>query len=495
MPVARDPSTLRATAMDRLKGSFTIADLPPNAGLWQGLVTIATGETGNPGMTDRKLAIVVLAAGKGTRMKSDLPKVMHRLAGRPVIDYVLEAAEAVSPEVIAVVIGAEMEAVRKRASKHAVFVQQEQLGTGHAVSVTRPLLGNFAGDVLVMFGDAPLITGETLGRLHAARRKDAGGAVTVLGFRPDDPGEYGRLVTAGDRLEAIVEYRDATPDERAIRLCNSGLMAFEGAHLFALIDRLDRRNAKGEYYLTDVVGLARADGLDCSYIEGDPGEVMGINSRAELAQAEAALQVRLRARAMAEGATLVDPATVWFSHDTVLGRDAIVYPNVFFGPEVTVGDRAEILGFCHIVGARIEADAVIGPFARFRPGTVIGPGARVGNFVEIKNAVMGEGAKANHLSYLGDAEVGAKANIGAGTIICNYDGFSKYRTEIGAGAFIGSNTALVAPVKVGAGAIVGAGSTIIRDVAADELAVARGEQSNNQGGAARFRARRMKQEG
>jgi bifunctional UDP-N-acetylglucosamine pyrophosphorylase/glucosamine-1-phosphate N-acetyltransferase len=355
--------------------------------------------------------------------------------------------------------------------------------------MARDALAGRSGPVVVVYGDTPLIEAETLRRL--AGEIGRGRAVAVAGMRPADPGPYGRLVTGADGgLERIVEAKDASAAERAIGLCNAGVMAVDGAVLWELLDAVRPDNAKGEYYLTDLVGLARARGLSCGVIEADADEVAGVNSRVELAQVEGLFQARMRRAAMLGGATLVDPASVWFSHDTVLGRDVVVGPCVVFGPGVRVGDNVTIKGFCHLEGAVIAAGAQVGPYARLRPGAEIGPEAHIGNFVEIKQAVIGPGAKVNHLSYVGDASVGAKANVGAGTITCNYDGFVKARTEIGAGAFIGSNTALVAPVSVGAGAIVAAGSVIVADVAPDALAVARGKQEEKAGWASRFRAGR-----
>lgn len=443
-------------------------------------------------MTQGKLAVVVLAAGLGTRMKSRLPKVMHPIAGRPMIAHLLETVAALAPERIAVVIGPGMEQVATCVAPHRTLVQEERLGTGHAVSCARDALRDFDGDVLVLYGDTPLITAETLQRMRAMRRTAPYPAVVVLGFRPEDGGEYGRLVVGElGSLELIVEHRDATPAQRALPLCNSGVMCIDGGRLSGLLDRLGNDNAKGEYYLTDIVALARADGLACGYVEGATDELVGVNSRQELAVAENILQNRLRRHAMAEGATLQDPGSVYFSGDTVLGRDVVVGPNVVFGPGVTVGDDVEIRAFCHIEGTTIAAGAIIGPFARLRPGATIGEAAHIGNFVEIKNSRVEDGAKVNHLTYVGDARVGAKANIGAGTITCNYDGFTKSLTDIGAGAFIGSNSALVAPVKIGDGAVIGAGSVIVRDVAPGALAVARGAQMELSGWVDRFRARKQ----
>ncbi|MCK5621037.1 MAG: bifunctional UDP-N-acetylglucosamine diphosphorylase/glucosamine-1-phosphate N-acetyltransferase GlmU, partial [Alphaproteobacteria bacterium] len=340
--------------------------------------------------------------------------------------------------------------------------------------------------------DTPMIEAGTLTAMIEARR--AGAQVVVLGFRPGDSGEYGRLVLdASGALEAIVEYRDADEGQRDIDLCNSGVMAVSAGHIWDLLDRVGDDNAKGEYYLTDIVALAREQGLACAVVEGEEREVLGINSRGDLAAAEAVWQQARRARAMADGATLIDPATVWFAHDTQIGRDVTIGPSVFFGSGVTVADGAEIHAFCHLDGVAIGLGASVGPFARLRPGAVIGEAARVGNFVEVKNAVLGAGAKANHLSYVGDAEVGAGANIGAGTITCNYDGFMKHRTEIGEGAFIGSNTALVAPVKVGKGALVGAGSTITKNVPDDAVAVTRGRHTVIEGAAKDYRERKLKE--
>ena len=438
-----------------------------------------------------KTAIVILAAGRGTRMRSDLPKVLHPLAGRPLINYVAETISGLGPDRVVVVVGPGMEAVASAVAPAQTVVQTRQLGTGHAVMAAREALAGFDGDVLVLYGDTPLIRLETLQALLAARRAAPAPALAVLGFRPDDPADYGRLKLAGDgALEAIVEARDATEEERAIPLCNAGVMAVDGARLIALLDGLDRDNAKGEYYLTDIVAAARARGLDCAVVEGAAEEVLGINSRSELAAAEAIVQRRLRAAAMAAGVTLIDPETVYFSHDTAIGRDCTVGPHVVFGPGVSVGTGVAIRAFSHIEGARIADGALVGPFARLRPGTEIGAQAHIGNFVEIKEAIVEAGAKVNHLAYIGDARVGAGANVGAGTITCNYDGFTKGFTDIGADAFIGSNTALVAPVKVGEGAIIGAGSVIARDVAADAVAVTRPEHDEREGAARRFRERR-----
>ena len=446
-------------------------------------------------MNLNKLAVVVLAAGKGTRMRSDLPKVLHRVAGRSMLSHVLKAAGALGQAEIVVVVGPNMEAVAQEAAPHRCVVQETQEGTGHAVMTALEALEAYNGpdsDVLVVFGDAPLLTSASLSAMRQARLAEPRPELVLLGFRAADPTGYGRILRdAEGRPTGIVEHKDASEDQRRIDLCNAGPMLVSGAALFADIRCIDNKNAQGEYYLTDLVAVARAAGRDLGLVEADEDEVMGINSRAELAAAEAVLQDHLRARAMAEGATLVDPDNVWLSIDTQLGRDVTIQPGVIIGPGVSIGDRVEIRGFCHLEGVTIEADAVVGPYARLRPGSVIGPGARVGNFVEVKNASLGPGAKANHLSYVGDASVGAGANVGAGTITCNYDGFGKHRTEIGEGAFIGSNTALVAPVTVAAGALIAAGSTITDDVEPDALAVARGRQTNIGRGAARFREDRL----
>lgn len=438
-------------------------------------------------MTLHPAAAVILAAGKGTRMKSVLPKVLHALAGKPMIGHVLDALAPLGCAPVVVVLAPGMDRVAAAVQPHATAIQQEQLGTGHAVMAAFPALGKVTGDVLVLYGDTPFISTATLTRMLERRRRADDPAVVVLGMRPDDPGEYGRLVIGADGyLRAIVEYKDADSDQRSIRLCNSGVMAIDGAHLASLLERIGNDNAKGEYYLTDIVAIAGARGLNCAVVEAPVDELMGINSRAELAVAEAVLQDRLRAAAMDGGATLIDPKTVWLCHDTRLGRDVTVGPNVVFGPGVAVADGAEIRAVSHLEGAMVGAGAVIGPFARLRPGAEIGDTARVGNFVEVKNTRFGAGAKANHLSYVGDASVGAGANLGAGTITCNYDGYDKARTEIGARVFVGSNSTLVAPLVIGEGAYVAAGSVVTSDVPADALAVARSRQVDKPGWGAEF---------
>lgn len=436
------------------------------------------------------LHIVVLAAGKGTRMKSSLPKVLHRIAGRSMLGHVLALAHAVSAQAISVVVGPGMENVRAEAVSclplSRVFVQQNQLGTADAVLAARDALSVHSGDVLVLYADTPLIEAETVRRLIG--ELDRGANVSVLGFEAAVPGSYGRLVTQRDgTLLAIREAKDATAEEFAIRLCNSGVMAFRVDGLLDVLSAIGTANAKGEFYLTDAVELVRARGGRASVVSCVEDEVLGVNSREELSRAEAIWQRRRRAALMADGVTMIAPDTVWLSFDTEIGRDVVIEPNVFFGPGVKVADEVEIKANCHFEGAHIGRGAKIGPFARLRPGAALGADVHVGNFVEIKNVTVGDGAKANHLSYLGDGSVGPGANIGAGTIFCNYDGFFKHRTEIGAGAFIGSNSALVAPLKIGDGAYVGSGSVITKDVPSDALALERSTQEERPQWARKFR--------
>ena len=441
------------------------------------------------GMTvsQRPIAAIILAAGQGTRMKSARHKVLHPIAGRPMLLHLLEAVEALGVDRKVVVVGSGRDQVEAAVAGKGVSiaVQDRQLGTGHAVAQAHDALAGFAGDVLILYGDVPLVRTETMrAMVERLNRGDEPRAV-VLGFRPDDAAAYGRIVADAQGVIAkMVEYKDASSEERAITLCNSGLMAVRSSDLFVLLDRIGNDNAAGEYYLPDIVMLP---GATSAVIETDADEVAGVNSRAELAGVERIWQDRRRAEAMREGVTLIAPETIFFSHDTKLERDVVVEPHVVFGPGVTVEEGAVIHSFSHIEGAIVRKGAEIGPYARLRPGAQIGVKAKVGNFVEIKKAVLGDGAKANHLSYIGDADVGAGANIGAGTITCNYDGFFKYRTQIGAGAFIGSNSALVAPVKVGDGAIVAAGSVLTADVSADALALVRPAQTEKPGWAKRFR--------
>ncbi len=436
----------------------------------------------------RPLAAVILAAGKGTRMKSARHKVLHPLAGRPMIEHLLAALDELAPERTVVVVGEGRDQLEAALAGRAAFaVQEPQLGTGHAVQQAEAALAGFEGDVLVLYGDVPLVRAETMRALVARLNAPDAPAAVVLAFEPADPLQYGRVIATGDRITWMVEHKDADEGQRACRLCNSGLLAARADTLFALLAKVGNDNAQGEYYLPEIVNIAITAGLHCAVVvTDDPDEVAGINSRAELAAAEARWQQGRRTQAMADGATLVAPETVFFSWDTRLGRDVTVEPNVVFGPAVEVADGATIHAFCHLEGARLGAGVSVGPFARLRPGAVLEEGARVGNFVEVKNAQLGPGAKANHLTYLGDATVGAGANIGAGTITCNYDGYFKHRTEIGPRAFIGSNSALIAPVKIGADAIVAAGSAVSRDVADGELRMVRAEQLVKPGWADRF---------
>ncbi|MGK7869175.1 bifunctional UDP-N-acetylglucosamine diphosphorylase/glucosamine-1-phosphate N-acetyltransferase GlmU [Falsiroseomonas sp. E2-1-a20] len=423
-------------------------------------------------------AAIILAAGLGTRMRSSLPKALHPIAGRPMLQHLLAAAREVFDHLV-IVIGPDMPALEKAALPHPVVVQTERLGTGHAALQAAERLQDFPGDVAVLYADNPLITVDTLRRLVAARR-EAG--LALVAMRPADPGHYGRVLTDGDgNVERVVEWADADAAERQAGLCNAGVLCAPASHLFTWLRAIGNDNSKGEYYLTDVVALARAAGLQVRAVEAPEAELRGINSRVELAVAEATVQDGLRRQAMMAGATLIQPDSVVFCHDTRLGRDVTIGPQVVFGPGVVVEDGVEIRAFSHLEGCVVREGAVIGPFARLRTGTIIERRAHVGNFVELKAAVLGEGAKANHLSYLGDAVIGAGANIGAGTITCNYDGVNKHRTEIGPGAFIGSDTALVAPVRVGARALVAAGSVVTEDVPDDAMGIARGRQVNKPG--------------
>jgi len=436
------------------------------------------------------LAIVILAAGKGTRMKSELHKVLHPVAGRAMLEHLLESAGELSPERQVVIAGHGYEQLEKALDGRAdIALQEPQLGTGHAVQQAQAALAGFTGDVLILYADVPFVRPETMQAMVERLHGSDSPAAVVLGFEPADTLRYGRVIARDGRIEKMVEHKDANEAERACRLCNSGLMAVPADRLFALLARVGNDNAQGEYYLPDIVNLALEDGESCAVITaGDPEEVEGINSRGELALAERRWQERRRAQAMADGATLTAPETVWFSWDTQLGCDVTIEPNVVFGPGVTVADNVRIRAFCHIEGATIASGAEIGPYARLRPGAVMQEGSKVGNFVEMKKTVLGAGSKASHLTYLGDTDVGANANIGAGTITCNYDGYFKYRTVIGDGAFIGSNSALVAPVTIGADAIVGAGSTVSQDVEPGELRIVRAEQTAKPGWAARFHA-------
>jgi bifunctional UDP-N-acetylglucosamine pyrophosphorylase/glucosamine-1-phosphate N-acetyltransferase len=441
-------------------------------------------------MTDGSPLFVLLAAGKGVRMRSQLPKVLHPIGGRPMLAHVVATAQAAGARKLALVVAPGADLARAEAARAApgveVFEQPAQAGTADAVLAARPVLERHRGDVVVMFADTPLVEADTLRKLIAAL--DAGAHVAVLAFEPADPAGYGRLITDGHgRITAIREHKDASEAERGIRLCAAGAMAFRMPDVAGLLSRIGNSNANGEYYLTEAVTLAAADGLRVSSALCSVDEAAGINSREQLATAEAVFQQRARHRAMEGGTTLIAPETVWFSFDTRIGRDVIIEPNVFFGPGVVVEDGVHILANCHIAGTRIRTGARIGPFARLRPGADIGSDAHIGNFVEVKAATVEAGAKANHLAYIGDGRVGEGANIGAGTIFCNYDGFDKHFTDVGKGAFVGSNTSLVAPVKIGEGAYVGSGSVITKDVTAGALALERSPQQERPGWAVKFR--------
>lgn len=437
-------------------------------------------------------SVIILAAGQGTRMRSDTHKVLHPIAGRPLLLHLLDSVDELGASRRVVVVGKGRDQVERALDGRNVTVahQAEQKGTGHAVAQAKDALAGYEGPVVILYGDTPFVRADTLRRMLDRLDGGDGPGVVVLASRPDDPLKYGRIVLGeGDRIAKMVEYKDATEEERALTLCNSGMMAARAYDLFRWLDKVGNDNAAGEYYLPDVVNIAAAEGREAVVIECDPYESAGVNSRAELAHLELEWQRRRREQALEEGATLIDPESVWFAFDTRLGRDVTVEPHVVFGPGVEIADGAAIKAFSHIEGTVVGSRATIGPFARIRPGSHLAEGSKVGNFVELKKASVGQGAKVNHLSYVGDSDVGASANIGAGTITCNYDGFGKYRTIIGEGAFIGSNSALVAPVTIGDGAIVGAGSVITEDVEADSLAIARGEQKGISGWAKRFRER------
>jgi bifunctional UDP-N-acetylglucosamine pyrophosphorylase / glucosamine-1-phosphate N-acetyltransferase len=436
------------------------------------------------------VSLVVLAAGQGTRMNSDLPKVLHHVAGSPLLHHAMQAGRALDPVQTVIVAGHGADQVTKSALSFdedaLVVLQTEQLGTAHAVAQAAPVLADVPGDVVVLYGDTPLIRPETLAAMREARARHA---VVVLGFHAADPGRYGRLITEGDDLLRIVEFKDANSEERAITLCNSGLICAEGRVLFDLVASVGNDNAAGEYYLPDIVALARARGLTAGVVLCDEAETMGVNTRTELARAEAAFQSRARTEALENGVTLTAPETVFFALDTVVGRDATIGPNVIFGPGVTVESGAEIRAFCHLEGCHISRGATVGPFARLRTGAELAEDVHVGNFVEIKNAILDEGVKVGHLTYIGDADVGEFTNIGAGTVTCNYDGVMKHRTKIGKNAFIGSDTMLVAPVTVGDNAMTASGSVITENVPAEALALARARQITKPGLATRLRAR------
>jgi bifunctional UDP-N-acetylglucosamine pyrophosphorylase/glucosamine-1-phosphate N-acetyltransferase len=440
-------------------------------------------------MTVRSSLTIVLAAGEGTRMRSSLPKVLHPVAGEPLIRHVLAATPQGTGTSLAVVIGPDHQAVADeihRARPDALtFVQAERLGTAHAVLAAREAIARGVDDLLVAFGDTPLISAETFARLRAPLAK--GAALAVLGFRAADPTGYGRLVVENDRLVVIREQADASEEEREITLCNAGVMAIDGRRALAILDKIDNANAKGEYYLTDAVGIVREQGWEAVVIETGEDEVRGINTQAQLAEAESVMQARLRKAAMEAGVTLIAPETVYLAADTVFGKDVTIEPFVVIGPGVSIADGTVIHSFSHITQSSIGKNVSIGPFARLRPGNSLGDGARIGNFVEAKGATLEAGVKVNHLSYIGDATVGANSNIGAGTITCNYDGFKKHKTVIGKGAFVGTNSSLVAPVRIGNGAYIGSGSVITKDVPDDAMALERNAQTIREGGAARYR--------
>src|SRR5215470_6117039 len=446
-------------------------------------------------MTERSSLTVVLAAGEGTRMRSALPKVLNPVAGQSLLAHVLQAAPQGQGTSLAVVVGPDHAAVEAEARRvrpdAATFIQQERHGTAHAVLAARAAIARGADDLLIAFGDTPLISAETFARMRAPLAK--GAALAVLGFRAADPTGYGRLIIEGGKLVAIREQADASIEERKITLCNAGVMAFDGRRALQILDRIGNANRKGEYYLVDAVTIVRDMGLEAVVIETGENEVRGINTKAQLAEAENVMQAKLRKAALDAGVTMIAPETVYLAADTKFGRDVTIEPFVVIGPGVSIGDGAVIHSFSHIVQSSIGKKALIGPFARLRPGTSIGEGARIGNFVETKAATLEAGVKVNHLSYIGDTEVGANSNIGAGTITCNYDGFLKSMTKIGKAAFIGSNSSLVAPVSIGNGAYVGSGSVITKDVPDDALAVERSQQSNREGGATRYRDMKLQE--
>ncbi|MBI1211102.1 MAG: bifunctional UDP-N-acetylglucosamine diphosphorylase/glucosamine-1-phosphate N-acetyltransferase GlmU [Alphaproteobacteria bacterium] len=439
----------------------------------------------------KPLAAVLLAAGKGTRMKSTLPKVLHAVAGQSILGHMLGLLNAIGVNKTVVVVAPDQNEVAEEARRLGASsaVQEQQLGTGDAARAALPALEGFAGDVMVLYGDHPLFTPATLEKLLKAR--ESGAEIAFIGFKPDDPAAYGRLVLlANGDVDRIVEYKDASEEQRRIKFCSAGSFTLDAQRLGTYLAGLDNNNAQREFYLTGIVDAARKRNLRCVAIEAPAEEVLGVNSRAELALVESVMQRRLRERAMENGATLIDPSTVWFSHDTQLGRDVTVGPNVFFGPKVRVADNVRINAFCHFEDCSIGEGAIVGPYARLRPGAQIGRDVHIGNFVEVKKAVIEDGAKANHLTYIGDARVGAGSNVGAGTITCNYDGFDKHFTDIGRNVFIGSNSALVAPVKINDGAYIGAGSVITKEVEGDALAVERSEQRTVGRWAAKFRERK-----
>jgi bifunctional UDP-N-acetylglucosamine pyrophosphorylase/glucosamine-1-phosphate N-acetyltransferase len=444
-------------------------------------------------MVARSCLTIVLAAGEGTRMRSSQPKVLHPVAGSSLLAHVLRAAPSGDGAALAVVVGPDHQAVvdevARIRSDATTFVQRERKGTAHAVLAARDAIAKGADDLLVVFGDTPLVTAATFDRLRAALND--GAALAVLGFRAADPMGYGRLLVEGEQLVAIREQADASEQERKVTLCNAGMMAFAGKTALQILDKIGNANSKNEYYLTDAVTIVRELGLRATVIETSEDEVRGINTKTQLAEAETVMQAKLRQAALDAGVTMIAPDTVFLAADTTFGRDVTIEPFVVIGPGVSIGDGTVIHSFSHITEAEIGKKVSVGPYARIRPGTTLGEGVRIGNFVETKAAFLGAGAKANHLAYIGDAHVGEKANIGAGTIMCNYDGFDKHKTEVGAGAFVGSNSSLVAPVKIGAGAYIGSGSVITREVPGDALAIERNEQAVKPGWAKRFREMKL----
>jgi bifunctional UDP-N-acetylglucosamine pyrophosphorylase/glucosamine-1-phosphate N-acetyltransferase len=444
--------------------------------------------------SQRPLGAIVLGAGQGKRMRSNLPKVLHEIGRKPMINHVLDLVKSFNAEVISVVVAPNHNSVTAAVHPIPTVVQQQALGTAHAVKAAADQFSNFNGDIFILFGDTPLIRNETLQAMLDRRIAGDNPDIVVLGMRAKGGNAYGRLILdKKGNLDRIVEFNDATEKERQHDLCNSGVMLIEGSKLFGLLERVENQNSKGEYYLTDIIAILRADGGLAAVVEGEESELQGVNDRIELAAAEAIFQERARLAAMANGVSMIAPETVFFSHDVEVSQDVVIEPNVIFGPNTKVEAGATIRAFSHLEGAYIAAGAIIGPFARLRPGSKIGAGARIGNFVEVKASVVETEAKVNHLSYIGDARVGTKANIGAGTITCNYDGFGKYSTDIGEGAFIGSNSALVAPLKIGNGAIIGAGSTITKDVPDNALGLERAPQSTQPEWASGFRSRKKRE--
>jgi bifunctional UDP-N-acetylglucosamine pyrophosphorylase/glucosamine-1-phosphate N-acetyltransferase len=442
----------------------------------------------------KKLSCIILAAGKGTRMKSALPKPLHAIAGRPMIGHVIAAAEALNPDKIVVVIGPDMEQMGQAVKPYPTAVQNVVNGTGGAVLAAKDHFRDFDGDIIILFSDTPLVTPATLQKMLDIRRQFPAIGLTFSGMNVTAPNTYGRMVMDDDgTLKKIVEFKDASDEEKKITLCNGGIVCADGGQLFKWLGQISNNNTQNEYYLTDLPAVARKDNRQTHVVEVSPAEMEGVNSRIDLARVEKIAQQRLREKHMLNGVTLLDPESVYFSYDTIIGQDVKIEPNVFFGAGVKISNNAEILANSHIEGAEIGEGAHIGPFARLRPGSKIGRQAKIGNFVETKNTHLGDGAKASHLSYLGDAEIGEKANIGAGTITCNYDGFLKHKTKIGRQAFIGSNSALIAPLTIGDGAYVGAGSTIAKDVPDNALGVTRAQQTNIEGWAETFRQRKIKE--